>query len=306
MSSSRGVVPQRQRRDGFRQLIRFDQAELLTNTAEVEISLINRLYASVRASAGGVELELWQRRYFEPDFRRRSRCRPAQHHAQLHRAHAVRVFDGPRRYSPVVSVFRAKSNRRGRDRMEVRLRPRVANREQRHLRRRPPREPVPILGHLQVHSDPIICPPAPISSAARWASEIRSIADGTPASRPCTTSASASMFVCDHAGHLTTRTAANQLPVSEDQHSRVRVEPQVRFAFRGRQYRDVRDIEEAGKSILGLCPLAISQSDDSSRTLARASSPAAADDDPSGISNLFRRRRDLRLRSPLDGVFSSP
>jgi len=65
--------------------------------------------------------ELWQRRYFRAGFRRRSRCRPAQTHAQLSSSRVTRFSTA----APLLAgSFRVscESNRR-RDEMEVRLRP---------------------------------------------------------------------------------------------------------------------------------------------------------------------------------------
>lgn len=57
--------------DNFDKVIRFDERDLLTNTNEADLSIMNRLYAK-DAKTGGVRevasLEVWQRRYFDPDF----------------------------------------------------------------------------------------------------------------------------------------------------------------------------------------------------------------------------------------------
>ncbi len=55
----------------FDKVIRFDERDLLTNTNEVEFSLINRLYAKREASGEVREVlsvEVLQRRYFDPTF----------------------------------------------------------------------------------------------------------------------------------------------------------------------------------------------------------------------------------------------
>lgn len=57
--------------EDFDSAIRFDARDLVHNTNEAEISVINRLYAK-NDSSGRVRevasLEVWQRRYFEPEF----------------------------------------------------------------------------------------------------------------------------------------------------------------------------------------------------------------------------------------------
>ncbi len=57
--------------EDFKSVIRFDERDLLHNTNEAEISLTNRLYRK-HASSGRTHevasLEIWQRRYFEPEF----------------------------------------------------------------------------------------------------------------------------------------------------------------------------------------------------------------------------------------------
>ena len=53
----------------FDSLIRFDETELLSNTTEVEVSLINRLYARRNGTVDEVlSWQVWQKRYFDPDF----------------------------------------------------------------------------------------------------------------------------------------------------------------------------------------------------------------------------------------------
>ncbi len=100
--------------EDFDKLIRFDETELLSNTTELEISFTNRLFAK----SGGVAREvlswqLWQRRYFDPDFGGAVTAldpvtgRPRRNVVLS----SVEVtpfsfLDGPRNYSPVVSVLR--------------------------------------------------------------------------------------------------------------------------------------------------------------------------------------------------------
>jgi LPS-assembly protein len=93
----------------FDRILRFDERDLLTNTNEAEFSLVNRLLAK-RAATGEVRevvsLELWQRRYFDPDFG--GALRPGERNLFLSTVGLTpfAFADGPRRYSPVVSVLR--------------------------------------------------------------------------------------------------------------------------------------------------------------------------------------------------------
>src|SRR6266566_2601390 len=92
----------------FEKLIRFDETELLSNTSEVEISLVNRLYAKRNGEVSEVlSWELWQRRYFDPTFG--GAIVPGLRNVVLSSIELTpyAFLDGPRRYSPVVSVFRA-------------------------------------------------------------------------------------------------------------------------------------------------------------------------------------------------------
>ena len=57
--------------EDFESTIRFDARDLVHNTNEAEVSITNRLYAKSAASGRVREvasLEVWQRRYFEPEF----------------------------------------------------------------------------------------------------------------------------------------------------------------------------------------------------------------------------------------------
>jgi LPS-assembly protein len=92
----------------FDHLVRFDETELLTNTQEVEITLINRLYA--RRKDGQVNevlsWQLWQRRYFDPTFG--GAVTEGRRNVILSAAELTgySFLDGPRNYSPVVSALR--------------------------------------------------------------------------------------------------------------------------------------------------------------------------------------------------------
>jgi LPS-assembly protein len=53
----------------FRNIIRFDETELLNNTKELEISLTNRLYVKRNGVTNEfLSWQVWQRRYLDPDF----------------------------------------------------------------------------------------------------------------------------------------------------------------------------------------------------------------------------------------------
>jgi LPS-assembly protein len=91
----------------FNQHIRFDEIELESNTTEADISIANRLYVKRNGAVHEfLSWELWQRRYFDPDFGgavvegRRNVVRSS---AEMS---AYAFLNGPRRYSPVISVMR--------------------------------------------------------------------------------------------------------------------------------------------------------------------------------------------------------
>ncbi len=92
----------------FQRVLRFDERDLLTNTNEVEVSIINRLYGKrqngeVREM---VTLEVWQRRYFDPTFG--GALVPGQRNVFLSTVDVTpfAFADTPRNYSPVVSMLR--------------------------------------------------------------------------------------------------------------------------------------------------------------------------------------------------------
>jgi len=93
----------------FSRVLRFDERDLLNNTNEAEISLIQRLYGKRRATGEVRELlslELWQRRYFDTDFG--GALVPGRRNV-LASTVGLTPFafaDEPRNYSPVVSVLR--------------------------------------------------------------------------------------------------------------------------------------------------------------------------------------------------------
>jgi LPS-assembly protein len=93
--------------DDFDRIIRFDETELVANTTEAEISLTNRLLGK----RGGrvfelASWELWQRRYFDPDFGGAVVAGRRNVLASSLDLTGYAFLDGPRRYSPVVSAFR--------------------------------------------------------------------------------------------------------------------------------------------------------------------------------------------------------
>jgi LPS-assembly protein len=91
----------------FNQIIRFDETELLSNTHEASISLINRLYAKKGGQVHeALSWELWQKRYFDPTFG--GAVVAGRRNVVLSAAEMTgyTFLDGPRRYSPVVSVLR--------------------------------------------------------------------------------------------------------------------------------------------------------------------------------------------------------
>jgi LPS-assembly protein len=94
--------------DNFRQLIRFDETESLSDTQEAEISLTNRLLAK-RRDGRVDEVLSWtiaQRRFFDPDFG--GAIVEGQRNVLLSSAALTgyTFLDRPRNYSPVVSYLR--------------------------------------------------------------------------------------------------------------------------------------------------------------------------------------------------------
>jgi LPS-assembly protein len=92
----------------FNRIIRFDELELMNNTREAEVSLANRFY-SKRADGTVYEFLSWtvfQRRYFDPTFG--GALREGQRNVIQSQTSATgyTFLDGPRNYSPVVSVLR--------------------------------------------------------------------------------------------------------------------------------------------------------------------------------------------------------
>ncbi len=93
--------------EDFDRIIRFDDTELLANTRQLEISLTNRLYAKRKGEVAEVlSWELFQHRYFDPDFG--GAVQPGRRNVVMSSVDltAYAFLDGPRSYSPVVSVMR--------------------------------------------------------------------------------------------------------------------------------------------------------------------------------------------------------
>jgi len=91
----------------FHRFIRFDETELLSNTNELELSVINRLYAKRGGMSHEVlTWELWHSRYFDPSFG--GAVVNGQRNIVLSsvRLTGYAFLDGPRHYSPVVSNIR--------------------------------------------------------------------------------------------------------------------------------------------------------------------------------------------------------
>ncbi len=95
----------------FRQTLRFDELDLMSNTHEVEFSLTNRLLK--RNGAGGVEdvvtWQVWYKRYFDPTFG--GAIIPDQRNVveSSNDITGYAFLNGYRRESPVVSQFRIQS-----------------------------------------------------------------------------------------------------------------------------------------------------------------------------------------------------
>jgi LPS-assembly protein len=91
----------------FNAVIRFDEMDLVSNTNELEISLTNRLYAKRGDEVSEVfSWQLWQQRYFDPTFG--GAIVAGQRNVVLSSVELTpyAFLNGPRNYSPIVSVFR--------------------------------------------------------------------------------------------------------------------------------------------------------------------------------------------------------
>ncbi len=92
----------------FLRVIRFDDADLLSDTNEVRFSVANRLF--VKNKAGNVtevlSWELWQSRYFDPTFGGAVIAGQRNVVASIADLTGYTFLDGPRTYSPIVSALR--------------------------------------------------------------------------------------------------------------------------------------------------------------------------------------------------------
>jgi len=90
----------------FNEVIRFDGADLVSNTNQLEISLTNRIYAKRDNDVFEVfSWELKQERYFDPTFG--GAVIPGQRNVLLSSAELTpyAFLNGPRNYSPIVSAI---------------------------------------------------------------------------------------------------------------------------------------------------------------------------------------------------------
>jgi LPS-assembly protein len=98
--------------DNFDRFIRFDETELLSNTEEIDYSLINRVY--VKQNGVVRELlswQLWQKRYLDPTFG--GALVPGVRNTLLTQTEMTgfAFLDGERRQSPVVSSLQVNPTR---------------------------------------------------------------------------------------------------------------------------------------------------------------------------------------------------
>ena len=94
--------------DNFNRIIRFDEADLLSNTNQVTFSITNRLF--VKNKDGNVnEVLSWdlaQSRYFDPTFGGAVVAGQRNVVASTEELDGFAFLDGPRNYSPVISTLR--------------------------------------------------------------------------------------------------------------------------------------------------------------------------------------------------------
>ncbi|MEP6715282.1 MAG: LPS assembly protein LptD, partial [Terriglobia bacterium] len=91
----------------FSDTLRFDPIDLLSDTSEVEIGVTNRLYAKKGDTVNEVlTWEVFQKRFFDPTFG--NALLPGQRNVLLSSIDLTgySFFDGPRNYSPIVSIVR--------------------------------------------------------------------------------------------------------------------------------------------------------------------------------------------------------
>lgn len=93
--------------NNFNRLLRFDESDLLSNTNEVELMIVNRLYSKRKDIVQEVlSLEVSQRRFFDPTFG--GAVAPGQRNVLTSTVALTgyTFLDQPRYYSPIVSVLR--------------------------------------------------------------------------------------------------------------------------------------------------------------------------------------------------------
>ncbi len=93
--------------EDFDRLIRFDETELIANTTEAEVSLVNRLYVRRRGVVSELaSWQLWTRRFFDEDFG--GAVVDGRRNVVASQIHLTEYsfFDRARRWSPVVSSLR--------------------------------------------------------------------------------------------------------------------------------------------------------------------------------------------------------
>ncbi len=92
----------------FADTLRFDPLDLLSDTNEVEVGLINRLYAKKGDDVREIfTLELFQKRYFDPFFGGAVNAGQRNVLATSLDLTGYSFLNGPRGYSPVVAVMRS-------------------------------------------------------------------------------------------------------------------------------------------------------------------------------------------------------
>jgi LPS-assembly protein len=92
----------------FREIIRFDEADILTSTTEADVSLTNRLYAKRNGTVDEVlSWQVMQRRYFDPTFGGAVVEGSRNVFLSSTTLTGYSFIDRPRHYSPVISVLRA-------------------------------------------------------------------------------------------------------------------------------------------------------------------------------------------------------
>ena len=92
----------------FREIIRFDEADILTSTSEADVSLTNRLYAKRNGTVSEVlSWQVMQRRYFDPTFGGAVVEGSRNVFLSSTTLTGYSFIDRPRHYSPIISVLRA-------------------------------------------------------------------------------------------------------------------------------------------------------------------------------------------------------